>query len=250
MKAARCVLVGTVSLVVTFVLMLPPLAWCAKTPGATPAKKGKPMPSERIRHMIDTTLPMISSLGNAKPPANRAALTEAEAEWTALAQTAPPAEQPMYTAAANAVHMLLAAEDEHTTAVANNKYSKSVHGKQDHQDARISNGGQAPGTAFANNAKQNQENAQFRKEELRKEQFMNTGASAEWTTRVEQIRAAVEQVYTAELVAEKQVIAARKSNRPRRWRPDSPPAVATQRRGTIFARGHLDGAERAVVDQR
>jgi hypothetical protein len=180
--------------------------WAAGTPppkGAGP--KGKVMPSVRLRQMIDHTLPAIGSLQQAKTPANQTALTEAQAEWTALAQTAPPAQQPIYTAAANVVQMLLAAEEEHTAAVGNNKYSKSVHGKQDHQDARISNG-------YA--GKQNEENAQFRKEELQKEKFMNTGASAEWSTRVETIRTSIEQAYTAELVMEKQTQLAKAATPP------------------------------------
>jgi hypothetical protein len=163
------------------------------------------MPSARLRPLIDHTLAQISTLQQGKPPANRAALTEAQAEWTAMAQTAQPAQQPTYAAAANLVQMLLAAEDEHTTAVANNQYSKSVHGKQDHQDARISNG-------YA--GKQNQENAQFRKEELRKEQFMNTGAATDWNTRLEGIRASIEQAYTAELVSEKQMVVAKAATPP------------------------------------
>ena len=171
--------------------------------GAGP--KGKAMPSVRLRQMIDHTLPGISSLQNAKAPANQAALTRRRREWTALAQTAPPAQQQVYAAAANVVQMLLAAEEEHTTAVGNNKYSKSVHGKQDHQDARISNG-------YA--GKQNAENAQFRKEELQKEAFMNTGASSEWGTRVETIRASIEQAYTAELVLEKQTQLAKATTPP------------------------------------
>jgi hypothetical protein len=194
MNTARCFFVGA-SLFVAFLMLPLGITSGAGTPPPKGPGKGKQMPSARLRTMIDHTLPGISSLQQAKAPANQGALTEAQAEWTALAQTAPPAEQPVYAAAANVVQMLLAAEEEHTTAVANSKYSKSVHGKQDHQDARISNG-------YA--GKQNQENAQFRKEELQKEQFMNTGAAAEWGTRVETIRTSIEQAYTAELVMEKQ----------------------------------------------
>ncbi|HEY3901054.1 MAG TPA: hypothetical protein VGM54_20750 [Chthoniobacter sp.] len=225
MNTARCVLVSASLFVV--VSMLPSgMAWAASTPPPK-GQKGKQMPSVRLRQMIDHTLPQLVVVERGKEPTNRGALTEAQAEWTALAQTASPAEQPIYAAAANVVQMLLAAEEEHTTAVANYQYSKSVHGKQDHQDARISNGGQAPGTAFANNAKQNQENAQFRKEEIRKEQFMNKGASGEWSARVETMRTSIEQAYTAELVTEKQTLLAKAATPPPIPRaPKSEPSAA------------------------
>jgi hypothetical protein len=169
---------------------------------------GKALPSARLRQMIDTTLPRISSLTPKQRP-NREALATAHAEWTALAQTAPAAQQPTYAAAASVVQALLAAVDEHAKAVEDFRYSKSVHGAQDNKDVDISNGGQLGGTARANNAKQNKMNADDRKALLQKEAFMNTGVAEQWKVRTAQIGTAVEQLYTTELVTEKQRVAAR-----------------------------------------
>lgn len=193
----------------------------AKGPGAGPA-----LPSARLRQMIDNTLPRISNLNERGPQPNRAALAAAHAEWTALAQTAPPVQQPTYAAAAGVVQALLGAVDEHSKAVADFHYSKSVHGPQDKKDMDISNGGQAPGTAWANNAKQNKENADNRKALLQKEQFMNTGAMDQWKVRVAQIGTAVEQAYTAEIVTEKQMVAARTAT-PAPAPPPPPASSAT-----------------------
>jgi hypothetical protein len=163
--------------------------------------------------MIDNTLPRIASLTPKQRP-NREALATAHAEWTALAQTAPAAQQPTYAAAANVVQALLAAVDEHAKAVEDYRYSKSVHGPQDKKDVDISNGGQLGGTAWANNAKQNKMNADDRKALLQKEEFMNKGVMDQWKVRTAQIGTAVEQLYTTELVTEKQMVAARKTTPP------------------------------------
>ena len=187
------------------------------------------MPSARLRLMIDHTLASIVPFPNAKPAANRAALTEAQAEWTALAQTAPAAQQPTYTAAANLVQMLLAAEAEHDKAIADYHYSKKVHGPQDRQDLEISNAGEHSGTAFANNAKQNKENADNHKALLQKEEFMNKGAIDQWKVRTEQLRALIEQAYTQELVTEKQMVMAKNTTpppAPAPPRPKSEPSAA------------------------
>jgi hypothetical protein len=234
MKTSRFAPPGAGLLAALVLLLTPASSSHAATARATPQKKGQQaLPSAHLRVLIDHTLPQLTSAVRNKNPANRTALTEAQADWTALAQTAPPAKQATYAAAANVVQMLIAAEDEHATAVANFHYSNNVHGAQDKQDSRISNGGQAPGTAFANNAKQNKENADFRKELLQKEEFMNKGAIAEWNARLAQIQTAVEQAYMAELVTEKQMVAAQKAAPtpappPASTQPPKPASTASQ----------------------
>ncbi|EDY19555.1 hypothetical protein CfE428DRAFT_2731 [Chthoniobacter flavus Ellin428] len=202
MRILRFVLLGLTALAMTSLSLR---AAATPKPGA-----GKALPSARLRQMIDNTLPRIASL-TPKQRANREALATVHAEWTALAQTAPAAQQPTYAAAANVVQALLAAVDEHAKAVEDFRYSKSVHGAQDNKDVDISNGGQLGGTARANNAKQNKMNADDRKALLQKEEFMNKGVADQWKTRTAQIGTAVEQLYTTELVTEKQMVAARKT---------------------------------------
>jgi hypothetical protein len=199
MKTPRFVLLG-----------LTLLAWIPLTGQAVKPKNGTgaALPSARLRQMIDNTLPRISSL-NPKQQPNRTALVEVHAQWTALAQTAPAAQQPIYAAAANVAQSLISAVDEHTKAIADFHYSKSVHGAPDKKDLEISNAGQAPGTAWANNAKQNKENADSKRAVKEKEEFMNKAAVEEWKVRMTQISTTIEQAYTAELVTEKQAVVAR-----------------------------------------
>jgi hypothetical protein len=155
---------------------------------------------------MDTTLPKINGLGPKTAPINRTALIEVQADYVARAQLATPADQPMYQAAVAVMNTLIAAIDEHDKAVANFRYSNSVHGAQDKKDAEVTN---AVGNGRANNAKQNKENADSRRALLAKEEFMNKGVIDMWTTRAAQLRAGVEQAYATELVIEKQTVAAR-----------------------------------------
>jgi hypothetical protein len=114
----------------------------------------------------------------------------------------------MYQAALNVVTNLVGAVEEHEKAVADYRYSKNLHGKQDREDAKVSNpqrGWDAGALARADNAKQKMENADSRKALLDKEKFMSNGTIASWTQRVGQIHEVVEQSYAAELVAEKQL---------------------------------------------
>lgn len=172
----------------------------------------KPLPSVQLRRLIDTTLPKINNLAGANAVGNRTNLTMAQANFAAEAQAAPVAEQAMYQAANGAMAALIGAVDEHDKAVANFHYSKDVHGPQDTKDAEISSTHRGVGsgrTAEANNAKQNKENADSHRELLEKEKFLSKGSIEAWTVRAGQLRSAVEQAYTAELVAEKQMVAAR-----------------------------------------
>lgn len=221
MKTPRFVFLGVAAI---FLSPLVIQAAKSKAGGSGPA-----LPSTRLRQMIDTTLPRISSLGPSKQQPNRAAISAAHAEWTALAQTAQTAQQATYSAAANVAQALLAAIDEHTKAMADFQYSKKVHGPQERQNLDISNAGERSGTAWANNAKQNKENADSRKELLRKEEFMNKGMIEQWKVRTGQIGTAVEQAYTAELVTEKQMIAARNATpAPATQAPSTTPASAAE----------------------
>jgi len=179
--------------------------------GATPIfaakhsdKPATPMPSVQLRHMIDTTLVKIADITNPKRTFNRTPLTEAQADFTAKAQTAAPAQQPMYQAAQNVIANLVGAVEEHEKAVADFQYSKNLHGPQDRQNEDITNARRA-GNGWANNAKQNKENADSRAALLDKEKFLSNGTVATWSQRVGQIHDAVEQAYAAELVAEKQL---------------------------------------------
>ena len=179
--------------------------------GATPVfaakhtgKPSTPMPSVQLRHMIDTTMAKIADITNPKRTFNRTPLTEAQADFTAKALTATPAQQPMYQAAQNVIANLVGAVEEHEKAVANFQYSKNLHGPQDRQNEDITNARRA-GNGWANNAKQNKENADSRAALLDKEKFLSNGTIATWSQRVGQIHDAVEQAYASELVAEKQL---------------------------------------------
>ena len=180
---------------------------------AKPAKKAESaLPSTKLRQLIDQTLPRINTIAGPNKVQDRTKLAMEQANFTASAQVAPPTERPMYQAAAGLVATLTAAVDEHDKAVANFRYSKGVHGAQDTKDEEISNTHRGWGsgrTAEANNAKQNKENADSRKELLAKEQFLSKGAIDAWTVRAGQLRAGVEQAYEQELIAEKQAAAAR-----------------------------------------
>ena len=172
----------------------------------------KPLPSVQLRHLIDTTLPKINNLAGPNAVGNRTNLTMVQANFAAEAQAAPVAERAMYQAANGAMAALIGAVDEHDKAVANFRYSKDVHGPQDTKDEEISSTHRGWGsgrTAEANNAKQNKENADSRKELLEKEKFLSKGSIEAWTVRAGQLRAVVEQAYTNELVTEKQMVAAR-----------------------------------------
>jgi hypothetical protein len=171
-------------------------------------KPSTPAPSVRLRHMIDTTLPKLGNITNPKQTINQTPLTEAQADFTARAITAAPAQQAMYQAAASVVANLIGAVQEHNKAVSDFHYSKNVHGAQDRQNEDISNpqhGWDAGAVARANNAKQNKENADSRKALLDKEKFMSNGTVATWTQRVGQLQEIIEQSYAAELIAEKQM---------------------------------------------
>lgn len=219
-----------VLLVLTTLALTPPTTHAAKPQrnNKKAAADNSALPSVRLRHLIDTTLPRISSLTpKPKQEPDRTAVAAAHSQWAALAVTAPPAEQATYTAAANVAQALISAIDEHAKAVADYHYSKVVHGPQERQNMDISNGNQRSGTAWANNAKQNKENADSRKELLRKEAFMNKGMIDQWTVRTAQIGTAVEQVYTAELVTEQRMVAAR--NTPP---PPPPPSVPVSTQAT------------------
>lgn len=200
MKTNRHILTGILA------LFLAPLALQAAKPAGKPST---PEPSVHLRKLIDSTMRKISDISNAKqPPLDRTSLSVAQAEYTARLQTAPPAQQPMYQAALNVVTSLIGAVEEHEKAVADFHYSKNVHGKQDREDAKVANwqrGPDAGAAARADNAKQQMENEASRKALLDKEKFMNNGALALWTQRVGQLHDAVEQTFTAELVAEKQL---------------------------------------------
>src|SRR5258708_21434854 len=172
MKTTRFVLLGIIALCVAS------LALQAAKPKGSPAPRPA-LPSTRLRQMVDATLPRISSLTNTKQKPNRGAIAAAHTEWAALALTAPPAKQATYAAAANVAQELLGAIDEHDKAVATYHYSRSVHGAQDRQNMDISNALEAPGTARANNAKQNKENTDNRKALLQKEEFMSKGVIAD-----------------------------------------------------------------------
>ena len=166
----------------------------------------------QLRRLIDGTLPKINNLAGGNAVGNRTNLTMVQADFAAGAQAAPVAERAMYQAANGAMAALIGAVDEHDKAVANFHYSKDVHGPQDTKDEEISSTHRGWGsgrTAEANNAKQNKENADSRKELLEKEKFLSKGSIEAWTVRAGQLRAAVEQAYTNELVAEKQMVAAR-----------------------------------------
>jgi hypothetical protein len=170
------------------------------------------LPSTKLRRWIDNTLPKINNLAGQNQVGNRTALVMAQADFAASAKVAPAAEQPMYHSAVAVMDTLIGAVDEHDKAVANFRYSKTVHGPQDTKDEEISNTHRGVGsgrTAEANNAKQNKENADSRRELIEKEKFLSKGSIDTWTTRAGQLRAAVEEAYGTELVAEKQVIAAR-----------------------------------------
>ena len=170
-------------------------------------KPGKPMPSVRLRHLIDNTMAKLGNITNPKQTFNRTPLTTAQADFTAMAQAAPPAKQPMYQAALNVVATLLAAVDEHTKAVADFENSKGVHGPPDTKDLEISNpqhGWDAAAVARANKAKEKHVNGDAEKAALDKDQFFSKGAVAAWTKRFGQLHDLVEQSYTTEVVAEKQ----------------------------------------------
>lgn len=187
-------------------------AFAAKGNRAADAAPRQPQPSVQLRRLIDSTLPKINNLAGANAVGNRTNLTMAQANFAAEAQAAPAAEQAMYQAANGTLAALIGAVDEHDQAVANFRYSKGVHGPQDTKDAEISSTHRGVGsgrTAEANNAKQNKENADSRRELLEKEKFLSKGSIDIWTVRAGQLRAAVERAYTAELVAEKQLVAAR-----------------------------------------
>ena len=177
-----------------------------KAAGKAAATAEKALPSAQLHRVIDTTLPKINSLVPKNGAINRTALIEVQVDYVAKAQVATPADQPMYQAAAAVMHTLIAAVDEHDKAVANFRYSKSVHGPQDTKDSELTN---AVGNGRANNAKQNKENADSRRELLAKEDFMNKGVIDTWTTRAAQLRASVEQAYATEFVIEKKTIAVR-----------------------------------------
>jgi len=180
-----------------------------KAPGA-PA--GPVLPSVKLRHLIDETLPKINGLAGPNAVKDRTALVEVQADYTAKYNLASATDKPMYQAAVVVMNALVGAVDEHDQAVANFRYSKSVHGPQDKKDMDISNTHQGWGsgrTAEANNAKENKENSDSHKALLAKEEMMNRGAIEAWTNRAGQIRAAVEQVYANELVVEKQTVALR-----------------------------------------
>jgi hypothetical protein len=224
MKTTRFFLLGLMALFMT------PLVLQAAKSTSSPA-----LPSTHLRQMVDTTLPRISSLTNTKQKPNRGAIVAAQTEWTALALTAPPERRATYAAAANVAQELLGAIDEHDKAVATYHYSRSVHGAQDRQNMDISNALEAPGTARANNAKQNKENADNRKALLQKEEFMSKGVIADWTTRLPQISTAVEQAFAAELVTEKQMVAARTAP------PPVPPATQPSAAQTYSPAGTWTG---------
>ena len=197
----------------TAVLMLAAApAFAAKGNKAADAMPRKPLPSVQLRHLIDSTLPKINNLAGANAVGNRTNLTMVQANFAAEAQAAPAGERAMYQAANGAMAALIGAVDEHDKAVANFRYSKGVHGPQDTKDAEISNThtGRGSGrTAEANNVKQNKENADSHRELVEKEKFLSKGSIEAWTVRAGQLRAAVEQAYASELVAEKQMVAAR-----------------------------------------
>jgi hypothetical protein len=205
--------------------------------GATPVfaaksagKASTPAPSVRLRHLIDNTMPKLGTITNPKQIINEPALTEAQADFAAKAITAPPAQQPMYQAAQNVVANLIGAVEEHNKAVADFHYSKNMHGAQERQNEDISNpqrGWDAGAVARANNAKQNKENADSRKELLDKEKFLSNGTVATWTQRVAQIHEIVEQAYTAELVAEKQLAMVTPATPPPAPKPASQPKEPT-----------------------
>ena len=198
-------------LAATALLFISSPAFAAKAAKAAAVPR-KPLPSVQLRRLIDSTLPKISNLAGANAVGNRTNLTMAQADFAAEAQAAPVAERAMYQAANGTMAALIGAVDEHDKAVANFHYSKDVHGPQDTKDAEISSTHRGWGsgrTAEANNAKQNKENADSRKELLEKEKFLSKGSLETWTVRAGQLRAAVEQAYTSELVAEKQMVAAR-----------------------------------------
>jgi len=185
------------------------LAFCLL--GATPIfaathvnKSSTPMPSVQLRHIIDTTMVKIADITNPKQSFNRTPLTEAQADFTAKAETAPAAQQPMYQAAQNVIANLVGAVEEHEKAAASFQYSKNLHGPQDRQNEDITNARRA-GNGWANNAKQNKENADTRAALLDKEKFLSNGSVATWSQRVGQIHDTLEQAYAAELVAEKQL---------------------------------------------
>lgn len=190
--------------------------FAAKGGKASAKSAEKALPSVQLHRLIETTLPKINHLGPKNAVSNRTTLIEAQVNYVAKAQTAPPAEQPMYRAAAGVMNTLILAVDEHDKAVANFHYSKGVHGPQDTKDSEVTN---AVGNGRANNAKQNKENADSRKELLAKEAFMSKGAIDSWTVRAAQLRAGVEQAYAAELMAEKQTVVAAV--------PPPPPATKT-----------------------
>jgi len=187
------------------------LALLAAAPGfaAKPAgKPSKPMPSAQLRHLIDTTMAKMGDITNPKQTFNRTPLTTAQAEFTAAAQTAPPEKQPMYQSVLNVVANLLGVVEEHNKAVADFENSKSVHGPPDTKDLEISNpqhGWDAAAVARANKAKEKHVNGDAEKAALDKDQFFSKGAIAAWTKRFGQLHDMVEQSYTAEVVAEKQL---------------------------------------------
>ncbi|MDR3406579.1 MAG: hypothetical protein P4L99_29105 [Chthoniobacter sp.] len=216
-----------ISLSLVLALLSTAPVFAAKSPGKPAGKPSTPAPSAQLRHEIDTTLPKITNISNPKQkPIDRTKLIELQADYTAKAQVAPPAQQPMYHAALVVVTNLVGAVEEHEKAVADYRYSNNVHGKQDREDAKVSNwqrGPDAGGAARADNAKQNMENAASRAALLQKEKFMNQGAIATWTQRVSQIHDLVEQSYVTELVAEKQMAMSTPPAPP----PPPPPAPPT-----------------------
>ena len=198
-------------LAATALLFISSPAFAAKAAKAAAVPR-KPLPSVQLRRLIDTTLPKINNLAGANAVGNRTNLTMTQANFAAEAQAAPAAERAMYQAADGAMAALIGAVDEHDKAVANFRYSKGVHGPQDTKDEEISSTHRGWGsgrTAEANNAKQNKENADSHQELVEKEKFLSKGSIDAWTVRAGQLRAAVEQAFTNELVAEKQMVAAR-----------------------------------------
>ena len=178
---------------------------------ATPSFAAKPaasMPSAQLSHLIDTTMAKMNDITNPKQTFNRTPLTTAQAEFTAMAQTAPPEKQPMYQSALKVVGILLGVVEEHNKAVTDLENSLSVHGPSDTKDLEISNpqhGWDKAAAARANKAKEDHVNGGAKKDALNKDQFFSKGALAAWAKRFGDLQGIVAQAYTAEIVAEKQL---------------------------------------------
>jgi len=208
-----------IRLCITLALLAGTPAFAAK-PAAKPAG---PMPSVRLRHLIDTTMEKMSDISNPKQTFNRTPLTSATAEFTASAQTAPPEKQPMYQAVLKILAILQDVVEEHAKAVTDLANSKSVHGPADTKDLEISNPQHhwdAAAVARANKAKENHVNGEAEKAALEKDNFFSKGALAAWTKRLGLLQDGIEQTYVAELVAEKQLAMAVSATPP----PILPPA--------------------------